>query len=289
MPDDFDAAISLALDATSRRKYLTEASINLPGHGSARDVIRAAMLEVVRDLAAMQIAGIPEKDPGRWREAQFRAAQVRAMNDELLEHDRLHNSGAQGKALLANHLRDGTPFIFMLRSFELEVREIADPIDAHLGWRVLPGEHAFKSLANSLSTLCATLLIVNSEDPLPPEKAAKLFAPANGWRNLVFCLIAEASVVLAAAPYDRDSLTSGVAQELQAVVALGAKDRTIIILEPSVHSPIEGASERIGPSAILRTNLLKQEFPHIFESSDVEDNAHAIVRAVRAILEDRTK
>jgi hypothetical protein len=276
MSDSFAAAIALAKDSARRRAYLAHVAQNAPEHGAARDVLESMRIKNVSRLAHMILAGAPEKDPQGWRRAQEESR----TSSELLERDARRNSGAQGKALLKKHLDDATPVLLLLRAFELEARTVHDATGE--AWTTMPGETVLKKLTKQLVPHGAPLMVVNRSDPLPPEDAAKLFAPAD-WHALVFCLIAEAKAVLIAVPSSREAPTRGLSQELEAVRMLDATDRAVIVLEPFVRGPFD-PQDMTDFSAPIADALRKSGFAKPFAVADIDADMSAIVAATRGIM-----
>jgi hypothetical protein len=300
--DDVEEALRIASDAESCRRFLAEAVTRSPAHSLARDLMfRGPYNLVLNELDLMRSKGVPESDPALWQRAVALANDNRAMTEDLIERDRQRTSSEGGKALLASHLERGTPFVLLLRAFELEVRDIRTEIPE--GWfeaqgraafpnetmRVgrPPGESAIGRVIEFLSPQVSPLVVVNINNLFaPPPEAAALFLRPQEWHAIVFCLIAVAKAVVLVLPQESESLSPGISDEIRAIRELGATNRAVIVLEPKIISLFDRCDGPSTPkSQVLHARLEEQGFHQIFYTEEAFGSADKLARAMRTLLD----
>jgi hypothetical protein len=296
---DYRRAISLAKDAALRRRYLVEAMEGLPDYTDARSAfLSAPYAKVSAELEAIRRSGLAERDPERWHELQHQAEQARMVHEDVLANDRRINSGSTGKALLTSHLRDGIPFILVLRSFDLESRfvnlpdasrdefsDILRPVDDQTRTVIASGHRITRVIIERIAPDCPSLLVANAQDPIPPEAAAKLFAFPSDWRRLVFAMAVEASAVVVAVPNAYERLSAGLSDELRALVELGEAEKAVVILEPSLRAPWEPAAGSDAKAfERVRAEIQKRGFQLVVTEQEIEDDFERVIGALQDLL-----
>jgi hypothetical protein len=169
--------------------------------------------------------------------------------------------------------------------------------DARIGWRVyaLSTNNSGRSTNQVVEWLAPhvpLLMVVNSIDPYPPERAAKLYMTDTEWRTFVFPLIGEAVATVLVLPGEGQSLSSGVMEELAAIDGLGRTDSTVIVLanpnralsDDTAKLFIEDTPATPAAPVSSADALRKRGYAAVMHEQEIATNPALLIDAVLALL-----
>ncbi len=293
-------AIDLASNNDARRDFLLSWLHSSPDHSAERDeTLRETLRGGGQERFQQLLASDDALNNSEYRQHLIgQVAEYERMISDLITKDRENDTHPAAKNVLRRRLRDGQPFVLVLRGFNIDApkRDI-DPShapfviskgDPRIGWREISTPFTDNGVVNLIATTLkkrvAAFTVEDRRDTFHRPNLPELRVPNADWRQLVFCLMHEATAIIAILEPGAASLED----ELRGIVSMRLAHKAILIKlapKPANPSPLEtrGLSSKLTQTAALHEN--QNGFPHVL-TEEIISKSPELLLSILSSIED---